>query len=184
MEDDMEDKGKETRNHIAQVQRRMRGVIADMEDRATYHDASKLEEPELTGFWEMNAISRRSDVVYGSPEYKALMDSQKPVIEHHYRVNDHHPEHWKFHAPAARTVLQPGTPEASGALISSMTLQALLEMLCDWDAASMRYKDGSFSKSFKGNCERFGIAPQIACILMNTAVYFGWMTYDDAQRIE
>lgn len=180
----MTDKGAETREHIEQVVLRMDRAIFDLTERAGRHDASKLEEPELSGFYEMNAISKRSDVVYGSPEYKALMDSQKPVIEHHYRANDHHPEHWKFHAPVSGTVLQAGTPETSGALISSMTLPALIEMLCDWDAASQRYKNGSFSKSFKGNCERFGISPQLACILLNTSVYYGFMTEEDANRVE
>lgn len=171
------DKGAETREHIHQVQLRMERVAEDIQQRALNHDASKLEEPELSGFYEMNAISKRSDVTYGSPEYKALMASQKPVIAHHYEHNDHHPEHWKFHEPFSKmdNYLEEDVAK-SGELISSMTLPAIQEMMCDWDAAAMRYKDGSFAASFDSNCERFGISPQLKSIMLNTALYYGFVT--------
>lgn len=165
-----EDITRETRAHIREVARRLDRAILDLSDRAMTHDDSKLESPEAEGFWEMNQISARKDVEYGSPEYKALMDSQKPVIEHHYSENDHHPKYWRTHTSAA---------EVPGDLISCMNLMSLIEMVCDWDAAASRYKDGSFSKSFGKNCERFGISPQLACILRNTAVELGFMSRTD-----
>lgn len=178
----MEDKGAETQEHIDQVRIRMTRAVIDLQERRHHHDASKLEDPELSGFYEMNAISKRSDVVYGSEEYKALMRSQKPVIEHHYAHNDHHPEHWRFHKSVSRMEVEDSLDDReSGLLVSCMSLPALIEMLCDWDAAAMRYKDGSFGKSFKGNCDRFGIGPQLAAILTNTAVSYGFMTEEDAQ---
>ena len=166
------DKGAETRRHIQEVQLRLFLAVEDLENRAALHDASKLEEPELSGFWEMNAISQRKDVEYGTPEYKALMDSQKPVIHHHYRMNDHHPEHYRFNRPLTVTF----NPEYSrtglempGRLIACMTLPSLIEMLCDWDAAAGRYKDGSFAKSYRANVKRFGISEQLASICLKAS---------------
>jgi len=45
----------------------------------------------------------------------------KPAIEHHYKNNRHHPEHFN-----------------NG--IDEMNLVDLIELLCDWKAASERNK--------------------------------------------
>lgn len=171
-----EDITAETREHIAQVQTRMVRAIVALQRRAGSHDASKLEEPEASGFWRMNALSKRSDVKYGSPEYKALMDSERPTIDHHFAHNDHHPEYWKFHKEER---VSWHNDQAGGHNVSCMNLLSLLEMMCDWDAAAMRYKDGGFAKSFRMNCDRFGISPQLASIMRNTAVELGFMTRED-----
>ena len=34
------------------------------------------------------------DFAYGSPEYKASLKELGPALEHHYKENKHHPEHW------------------------------------------------------------------------------------------
>jgi len=33
---------------------------------------------------------------YGSEEYKAFLGQMKPALDHHYAVNDHHPEHFRW----------------------------------------------------------------------------------------
>lgn len=56
--------------------------------------------------------------------------------------------------------------------INDMNLVDLIEMFCDWKAATMRHHDGNLLKSIKINAERFGINPQLVKILENTADLF------------
>lgn len=53
-----------------------------------------------------------------------------------------------------------------------MNLIDVLEMACDWKAASLRHTDGDFNRSVELCSERFNIAPQLAQIILNTAVLF------------
>ncbi len=50
-----------------------------------------------------------------------------------------------------------------------MNLIDLVEMLCDWKAASMRHHDGNIRRSIEINGDRFGLSPQLVRILENTA---------------
>jgi hypothetical protein len=57
-----------------------------------------------------------------------------------------------------------------------MSLLDILEMLCDWKAATERMKDGGDLKSsIVINRERFGMDELLTCILMNTAKEMGWL---------
>jgi len=56
--------------------------------------------------------------------------------------------------------------------LSQMTLIDIIEMLCDWSASTMRYKEGNLLKSISINTERFNISPDLASILRNTAELF------------
>ena len=56
---------------------------------------------------------------YGSNEHKEALDIIKPAIDHHYKENRHHPEHFE-----------------DG--ISGMNLVDICEMISDWKAASDR----------------------------------------------
>lgn len=95
-------------------------------------------------------------LTYGSPEYKAELDKMRPTIDLHYKRNSHHPEHY-----------------ANG--IDGMCLLDLVEMLCDWRAATQRHADGDLRKSLVINQERFKMSPQLVSILKNTAVRLGWI---------
>ena len=86
--------------------------------RGRLHDASKLEEPEKSTFDSL--IPQLAGVAYGSPEYEAAAERAKPGVEHHYRRNSHHPEHY---GPAG---------------VAGMDLFDLVEMVCDWMAAAER----------------------------------------------
>lgn len=44
----------------------------------------------------------------------------------------------------------------------------LLEMLCDWKAATLRHNDGDIRKSVEINQERFGYSDELKQILLNT----------------
>jgi hypothetical protein len=145
----------ETIHHIDKVQANLDDVLDNLRLRGSVHDRSKLQDPEKSYFDEWTP--RLRDVVYDSPEYHGFLKALKPALDHHYAVNDHHPEHY---------------PEGG---IYSMSLLALLEMLADWKAAAERTKDGSLEKSFEANVDRFGIGFILEGQLRATAKELGWL---------
>lgn len=147
------DSTQDTQEHISKVQARIQIVVNELTIRAAHHDASKLVEPEKPGFDVLTLKLR--ELVYGSDEYKAALEEGKPTIAHHYAVNSHHPEHYE-----------------NG--IAGMSLLDIIEMVCDWKAASERTKQGSIAQSLVHNKQRFGISDQLAAILENTVKELDW----------
>jgi hypothetical protein len=143
----------DTLDHIGNVQSRIHECTNNLIVRAERHDASKLMEPEKSGYDQLTIALK--DVEYGSDAYRAALADAKPVIEHHYAVNSHHPEHYE-----------------NG--IAGMSLLDVIEMLCDWKAASERTKQGSIAQSLGHNRMRFQIDDQLAAILENTVKELGW----------
>lgn len=143
----------DTLDHIDKVQARLLDVRDLLNVRALIHDATKLTEPEKSGYDKLTIVLK--DVEYGSDEYRAALAEAKPVIDHHYAHNSHHPEHYK-----------------NG--IAGMSLLDVIEMIADWKAASERTKQGSIAQSLEHNKQRFGIDDQLYSILVNTVKELGW----------
>lgn len=137
-----------TLRHIEAVRNHINTVIRELLIRGEQHDQTKLQAPEVEVFDKFTPKLR--GLTYGSPEYKACMEQMKPAIEHHNAHNRHHPEH-----------------HAHG--IKDMTLIDLMELLCDWKAASMRHNDGNILKSIELNQKRFKYTKELRLILENTA---------------
>lgn len=57
-----------------------------------------------------------------------------------------------------------------------MTIVQIIEMLCDWKAATLRHTNGDLAKSIKQNAERFGYGAEIEGLLLRTADSFGWLS--------
>jgi len=138
----------ETLKHIRRVQEILSTFATELLVRGNQHDASKLEDPELSLFSEHT--SKLQKLQYGSPEYEESRNALGPALEHHYARNRHHPEHHK-----------------NG--VDDMTLQDLVEMFCDWKAASERQNDGNILKSIETNRRRFKMSEQLIRIFENTA---------------
>jgi len=138
----------DTWKHRERVSDIMFRVLDKLDLRRTTHDWSKLNSPEKEIFDEYTPKLKGS--TYGSDEYKGFLAAMKPALDHHYQKNRHHPEHF-----------------SNG--VNGMTLIDLVEMLCDWKAASERHADGDIVKSIDINRERFGLDAQLYQILMNTA---------------
>lgn len=143
----------DTLAHIARVQTLLHEATDNLNNRAVYHDLSKLREPELSGFDTVK--EKLSALVYGSEEYKAALAELKPTLDLHYAANSHHPEHF-----------------VNG--VDGMSLFDLVEMLLDWKAATERMKDGDIRRSIEINAERFKLSPQLKGILLNTLKEMGW----------
>jgi hypothetical protein len=144
----MNDSKFKTMRHIETVRNYLNSVVLALIYRSETHDQSKLESPEVEIF-EIYTPKLR-DCTYDSAEYRQNLEEMKPAIAHHNDVNLHHPEHY-----------------ADG--ISGMNLIDLIEMLCDWKAATMRHNDGDLMKSIEINQKRFGYSDELAAILRNTA---------------
>lgn len=141
----------ETEEHISQVRTLMLKVIAGLLERAKAHDQSKLKSPEVEIFTEYTP--KLKDSTYGSDEYKEFLKGMKVALDHHYANNSHHPEHYK-----------------DG--VRGMDLLDVVEMFCDWKAATMRHDDGDIKKSIEINKDRFNMSEDLTQIFRNTVKLF------------
>lgn len=137
--------------HIETVRNYLGHVAKEFIERSIAHDQSKLESPEAEIFDIYT--SKLRGCTYGSDEYKTYLKEMQVALDHHYKKNSHHPEHY---------------PNG----INGMNLFDLVEMLCDWKAATLRHADGDIYKSLEINSERFEISPQLLEILHNTVELF------------
>lgn len=144
----------DTMKHISEVRTRILLVVRQLHLRASVHDASKLEDPEKAVFDTFTPKLATS--TYGSEEYKAFLAEMAPTLDHHYAVNDHHPEHFE-----------------NG--VHDMDLIQITEMLCDWKAATMRHNDGDLDRSITLNAERYGYGEELTGLLRRTAANLGWL---------
>lgn len=53
-----------------------------------------------------------------------------------------------------------------------MDLIDLMEMMCDWKAATLRHNDGDINKSLEINQKRFGYSDELKEIMKNSLKYF------------
>ena len=156
----IEDAPKEVRDNIVEAQTKAHQIevlkavdcfIQNLAIRAVEHDQSKLSPEEADLFNEFGP--RLKNTTYGSDEYFEIMEKLKPSLDHHYANNRHHPDHF-----------------SDG--IWGMNLLDLVEMFCDWLAATKRHADGDLRKSIHINSDRFGISDQLTAILLNSVAIF------------
>lgn len=150
---DTYDSTADTLAHIDRVQDLMTFVIGELSERALAHDLSKLQSPEKEVFDA--ETPNLKGLTYGSDEYKASLARMQKALVHHYGVNSHHPEHYEHG-------------------IRGMSLLDLVEMLCDWKAATERHENGDIAKSIEINQDRFGYSDDLKPIFHNTIKEMGW----------
>ena len=138
------------KGHISRVRKHMNTFVQLLLKRAINHDKSKLEEPELSWWKEMDKEPRYP---YGSEEYKQKIKRWDKVFKHHYKYNRHHPEHYEYG-------------------VSEMTLVDIVEMMCDW----LGYKDTiAISEALKvcdEQMKRYNIPDGIRQIIFNTLLRY------------
>jgi hypothetical protein len=186
----------DTYRHIQEVQRRMSRAIHELLERQKDHDLSKLESPEVETFDEYTP--KLAGTTYGSDEYRSYLAAMKPALDHHYGANSHHPEHYRWRCGVcerrhtdAEWEVAPQGPNDSGRRycqeccrhgmiyeahlvaetdkgLHGMSLLDILEMLCDWKAATLRHHDGDIRRSIEINQGRFGYSDELKQILLNT----------------
>ena len=144
---------KETVKHKVKVYIFIHKIIAHLKKRAYDHDNSKLERLERELFYKYTPLI--SNCTYGSKEYKKWLKALNPALHHHHKMNRHHPEHFKDK-------------------IKGMNLIDIIEMLCDWKAATLRHEDGNIRKSIEINQKRFKYSNELKQIFLNTINDLDW----------
>lgn len=143
----------ETLEHIHNVNVLIRQITQRIENRALDHDKSKLLPPEKEIFDRFTPMD--PTVTYGSEDYKNILKQMYIAMEHHYKNNRHHPE---YHPNG----------------IKDMDLIDLIELICDWKAATLRHDDGDIRRSMSINQKRFSISPDIMRLINNTLDNLDW----------
>ena len=134
----------DVQRHKFKVRYWMRGFANLLQLRADLHDASKLLPPEKACFDEWTP--KLKEVEFGSQDYADHLRQMGECLKHHYQENRHHPEHYE-----------------NG--VDGMTLHDLVEMLCDWMAASEEKGTPINLEYFRA---RFKLSDQLVSILRNT----------------
>lgn len=143
-----------TRKHMQRVSALLGEAACELITRAAKHDLSKLDPVELEPLQRMqDVIEAEGQAPYGSEEYYRRTAMLGLMLEHHYKHNSHHPEHYK-----------------DG--VHGMDLFDLVEMFFDWKAASERGEESAMNLT--AACSRFGVSPQVQSILENTADRLGY----------
>jgi hypothetical protein len=133
-------------DHKNRVGGYMRLVADELLRRACEHDNSKFSPSEFEAY--ESAFAGFQQHAFGTEEYKAVIEEIRPAVERHYAANDHHPEFF-----------------AGG--VNDMNLVQIIEMVCDWIAASQR-RHGDLGESLRINKARFTISDQLQRIIENT----------------
>lgn len=140
------DSTEDTLRHIRKVQDLLGRFAEELICRGKVHDQSKLSPVEKSAR-DANPPDFRHR--YGEPIRRT--PEMRAAIEHHHRLNSHHPEHY------------------GAAGVSGMDLADLVEMFLDWKAAGERYEHDTIEKSIEFNRKRYNLDPQLVSIFYNTA---------------
>lgn len=172
-------------------------VVTDLLRRSWEHDRSKLESPERETFDEFTpkltattygseeyrsflaAMKPALDHHYAHnshhPEHYrwhcgicggSFSDEQAPA----YRWSESETHRWCPRCcPAGGSVIwEAELMDKPDRGIRGMSLFDLIEMLCDWKAATLRHNDGNIRRSIELNQKRFGYSDELKQILLNT----------------
>jgi len=132
--------------HVDTVDDLLRNAMWEIQARRDTHDDSKLSGEEFLFYSACLPLLQKHK--YGTPKHTAAVKKLGPALEHHYKRNRHHPEHF-----------------AKG--VDDMNLVDLLEMLSDHIAAAQR--DGrNPADSLEFSAKRFHLSPQLVSILKNS----------------
>lgn len=145
------DSKNDTLEHIEKVRKYINIIIDELKNRAEKHDSSKLSGIEKDIFDIYTPKLRNT--TYGSDEYKKYLSEMKVGLDRHYNMNKHHPEYWK-----------------NG--INDMSLVDIIEMICDWKAATERHNDGNIMNSLIINQKRFGYDDSLRNLLEKTVKHY------------
>lgn len=154
--DNKYDSREDTLNHIDKVADNIYLIIGKLTGRVMLHDRSKLNDPEKSFYDKVVPEIQKHE--YGTPGYKKATKLLGDGLKHHYANNRHHPEHFE-----------------NG--IADMTLIDIVEMVCDWKAASERnVKKSDLLATIDKTLERFDIDPEslLGKVIKNTLDELKW----------
>jgi Family of unknown function (DUF5662) len=135
-------------DHKQRVAGYMQIVANELFRRAAIHDNSKFLPEEFEIYEQVFPELQKH--AFGSAQMKAAYEQLGPALEHHFQVNRHHPEYFEHG-------------------IDDMNLIDILEMVCDWCAASARSQTG-IQKGLLLNKQKFKIDDRVFGMIERTVV--------------
>ena len=139
--------------HISEVQENLFQIANDLQRRGIAHDRSKFLPEEFDAFVETRPKFEKAN--YGSKEYQECTEAIKPAVDHHYHSNRHHTGYFK-----------------NGFV--DMNLLDIIEMICDWKAASRRSPNLSFRDSLPIAFKKYKIPENMQKHIISTLEYLNW----------
>lgn len=112
------------------------------------HDNSKLQEPEISGWKQMDQEPRYN---YGTKEYFDKLNKYHWLMEEHWSKNRHHPEYWEINKDD-----------------KSRDLIDILEMLADWSSYKDKVSYSEASRMIEKQSERYNLSDEMRDLLLNT----------------
>lgn len=106
---------------------KLKKAITDLQPLISTHDASKFSDAEFDGY-RMRWHPTKTEEAKQKEDQElqvTIRERYEKCWEHHYTVNAHHPKHWV-------------NPETG--IAKDMSLDAIIEMLCDWEGMSLKFK--------------------------------------------
>jgi hypothetical protein len=103
-------------------------VKEELISRSKVHDASKLEEPELTPYIYITWMYKKKDDGEDFKVPEGIEKEMSKATYHHVTTNDHHPEYW---AEEADINLRDRDSASDTIVVPDV---AILEMVADWSA--------------------------------------------------
>ena len=140
--------------HVGEVQENIEEFTSELKKRGLAHDRTKFLALEFDAFVSTREDFKRAN--YGSEEYKRCVDEAHGAVVHHHENNRHHTHYHK-----------------NG--IDDMNMIDIIEMVCDWKAASRRSPDMDFAGSIDHAFKKYGVGKQLGRILKNTFEQLGWI---------
>jgi hypothetical protein len=107
----------------------LKRAIIKAAESVQHHDDSKFGDDEFDGYrarWYPTEKEKNGD-----DEYQNLVKAEyDKAWEHHYTINPHHPLHWV---------------DKETGISKDMSLDAIIEMLCDWEGMSLKFGTSTLS---------------------------------------
>ena len=104
----------------------LKEAIKLAEQRIQIHDESKYSDEEFKPY-RVHHHPTRIELQLDEDTKNENERLYEKAWEHHYRNNDHHPQYWKK---------EDGSME-------DMSLDAIVEMICDWEAMGIKFKSNT-----------------------------------------
>ncbi len=111
-----------------------------VKDALNNHDISKYSDEEFDPYrckyFMTSAEQKKYNELF---DYREIIESNFDKAWHHHIIeNDHHPEHWKWVDVINNRYVVRDTEKSEAV---EMPLYAILHMLCDWEAMSIKFNN-------------------------------------------
>jgi len=123
-----------------------KNIKTELDYRAFTHDNSKIENPDEKSFLDFMGPRDQTNPEYGTPYYYERSEQFRKL---HYLNNPHHPEHF-----------------ANG--IMGMSLIDFIEMLCDTNAARIKYGNGNVAENILDQAGKYQFTDNCLQMSANT----------------